>query len=311
MRIVPILPFAAVAAMCCSLSAAGHGYAGKRFFTATILVEDPFVADELALPTYTHRKGGEEPGVTEDEFEFEFAKRITPLLAFSIEGGWSREHGGEEGKVEGFSNLGVGVKHQLVLDEDDEFVASIGAGVELGGTGSEHMGVEDFNTYEATVYVGKGFGSAGANWVKPFAVTAFAGLSIPARGKTSFETIDPDTLDPVTEEERHVTHAVYGGTLQYSLAYLHANVEDTGLPDWANQITPVIELSLDSPLAGDERTTGSINPGLIWSGQGYQIGAEAVIPINRDSGESVGFAVQLHFYLDDLFPNSLGKPLFE
>lgn len=286
-----IMPAAAFVLMCCSMTAAGHGYAGKRFFPATILVEDPFVADELALPTFTHRKGGAEAGVTEDEFEFEFAKRITPKLAFSIEGGWSREHGGEEGRVDGFSNIGLGAKYQLALDEDDEFVASIGAGVELGGTGSKRLGVEDFNTYDAAVYLGKGFGSASANWVKPFAVTAFAGVSVPARGK--------------------VSDAVYGGTLQYSLAYLNANVEKTGLPDWANQITPVIELSLDTPLAGDERTTGTINPGLIWSGQGYQIGAEAVIPINRDSGDSVGFTVQVHFYLDDLFPNSLGKPVFD
>jgi len=33
-----------------------HGFAGKRFFPASLAVEDPFVADELALPTISSRK---------------------------------------------------------------------------------------------------------------------------------------------------------------------------------------------------------------------------------------------------------------
>ncbi len=33
-----------------------HGVAGKRFFPATLTIEDPFVAAELALPTVLHVK---------------------------------------------------------------------------------------------------------------------------------------------------------------------------------------------------------------------------------------------------------------
>ncbi|MCE9523346.1 MAG: hypothetical protein K8S25_13065, partial [Alphaproteobacteria bacterium] len=296
-----------------SVGASAHGYAGSRFFPATILIEDPFVADELALPTYTHRKGGDEPGVTEDEFEFEFAKRITSTFALSIEGGWSREHG-EEGDVDGFGNLEVGAKYQILKIDDDEFVLSAGLGVELGGTGSQRLEVEGFNTYTPAVYFGKGLGSLpkSVDLLRPFAVTGFAGIAIPGRGKTLVETIDPDTLDPIIEEERHVSHLVYGAAIEYSLPYLHANVRDVGLPEWLNQVTPLVEVSLSTPVEGNdgERTTGTINPGLIWAGQSVQLAAEAVIPINRDSGDSVGFALQLHFYLDDLFPDSIGKPVF-
>ena len=56
-------------------------------------------------------------------------------------------------------------------------------------------------------------------------------------------------------------------------------------------------------------TTGTINPGFLWIGKGFQIGVEALIPINRQSGTNVGVIGQLHFYLDDLFPNSIGKPI--
>jgi hypothetical protein len=49
---------------------------------------------------------------------------------------------------------------------------------------------------------------------------------------------------------------------------------------------------------------------VIWSGKYFQIGVEAVIPINRHTGNNLGVLAQLHFYLDDLFPKIFGKPLF-
>ena len=57
-------------------------------------------------------------------------------------------------------------------------------------------------------------------------------------------------------------------------------------------------------------TTGTINPGFIWVGNTFQIGIEALIPINRQSGTNVGVIAQLHFYLDDIDPRGIGKPIF-
>jgi hypothetical protein len=34
-----------------------------------------------------------------------------------------------------------------------------------------------------------------------------------------------------------------------------------------------------------------------------------VFPINHASGTGVGFIGQLHFYLDDIFPTTIGQPL--
>ena len=42
-----------------------------------------------------------------------------------------------------------------------------------------------------------------------------------------------------------------------------------------------------------------------------QIGAEAIIPATRATGHGFGGLVQLHFYLDDLFPTTFGKPVLE
>jgi len=36
---------------------------------------------------------------------------------------------------------------------------------------------------------------------------------------------------------------------------------------------------------------------------------EAVFPVNRASGTGVGFLGQLHLYLDDMFPTTIGRPL--
>ena len=51
------------------------------------------------------------------------------------------------------------------------------------------------------------------------------------------------------------------------------------------------------------------NPGVMWVGNYYQVGVEAIIPINSASGHGTGVMGQLHLYLDDIFPTSIGTPL--
>jgi hypothetical protein len=73
----------------------------------------------------------------------------------------------------------------------------------------------------------------------------------------------------------------------------------------------VVEFSWQKPLdRGRGPSTGTVNPGLLWVGRYVQLGLEAVIPINHDTGSSVGVLAQLHFFLDDLFPRTFGRPLF-
>ena len=58
------------------------------------------------------------------------------------------------------------------------------------------------------------------------------------------------------------------------------------------------------------QTTGAIQPGLIYITGTYQVAVEAVIPLNGASGHGVGVIAQLDLYLDDLLPDTLGKPIF-
>lgn len=296
---------AAAAAGVANFDASAHGTAGKRFFPATVTIEDPFVADEVALPAFAWTKGGEEQGVTTAAFEFELAKRMTSNVAFSVEGAWVRESG-DEGRVTGFENLTIGVKYQMYTDEDAELVLSIGVGAELGGTGSKRLHVAGFDTYAAAFYFGKGFGDLpdSVQLLRPLALTGVVGLEVPA-DRVSYD-------EEEAEWGRNPSHVVLGAAIEYSLPYLHANVRDFGLPDWLNQVTPLVELSFSMPSgqSTDDGTTGTISPGFLWSGRFIQVGVEVVFPINHDSGDAVGAAVQLHFALDDVFPESIGAPVF-
>ena len=85
-------------------------------------------------------------------------------------------------------------------------------------------------------------------------------------------------------------------------------------------VSGIIWLILEASAMGDQPwdeavvsgtlTTGTINPGVIWVGTYFQVGIEALIPINRQSGSNVGVIAQLHLYLDDIDPRGIGKPIF-
>src|SRR5205814_2712855 len=144
------------------------------------------------------------------------------------------------------------------------------------------------------------------------ALTGVAGVAIPTSASTRTITVNDQTDERDVEIERHPDVLEWGFALEYSVIYLQSQVQDIHLPEPIDRLIPLVEFALETPLnRGTEReTTGTINPGVIWAGKYFQVGAEAVIPINERTGSNVGVIAQLHFYLDDLFPKSLGRPLF-
>jgi hypothetical protein len=130
--------------------------------------------------------------------------------------------------------------------------------------------------------------------------------SLPGAGTRSF---DPETGTFVLSPNPDIL--IWGVALEYSLIYLQEHVKDVGLKAPFNRLIPLVEFSMQSPVnRGGGFTTGTINPGLIWSGQYYQIGIEVLIPVNSHTGHNIGIVGQLHFYLDDIFPRLFRKPLF-
>jgi hypothetical protein len=70
-------------------SALAHGFAEDRFFPATILTDDPFVADEMSLPQVTVNPPGPD-GERETDIQIDLSKRITPNFGITIGDRWQR-----------------------------------------------------------------------------------------------------------------------------------------------------------------------------------------------------------------------------
>jgi hypothetical protein len=282
--------------------ASGHGFAGARFFPATLSTEDPFVNDELSLPTVStiQTAEGRETAIATD-----IAKRITPNLGIELGEEFIDLNPNGENEVSGFGNLELGAKYQFFTSAEHEAILSLGAEVEIGGTGQRRVDADSFSTWIPAFLFGKGLGDLPdtLSLLRPAALTGLLGVAIP----TSTSTRSSDG-----EIERHPNVLQYGFALEYSLIYLQEQVKDVGLSAPFDRLIPLVEFSFETALNRGQsgQTMGTINPGVIWSSKYVQFGVEAVVPINERTGTSVGVIGQVHFYLDDLFPRSLGRPLF-
>jgi len=297
--------------------AAAHGLAGKRFFPSTLTIDDPFVSDELSLPTFFHIKqpgdSGTPPGQV-TSLSGEFSKRIFPDLGLTLAGDWNLLDPASNGKTEsGTGNLEMTLKYQFFTSAAHETILSAAFGWEAGGTGRKKIGAESFDVFKPAILFGKGLGDLPDQlaWMKPFAVTGLVEGVLPTRsGNKTFSLNDDGDLDIEIEKNPNVLH--WGFAVMYSLPYLQSFVKDVGLPAIIRQLIPIVEIDINNPLdrgfAG--KTTGTVNPGIIWAGKYFQLGLEAVVPINERTGKNVGIRGQVHFFIDDIFPNTLGKPLF-
>lgn len=307
--IIKQLTAASLLSLALSLPASAHCFVGNRFFPATVVIDDPCVADELSLPTIAGFKNGDDPSADELDIAGEYSKTITPNFGISFEEAWIHLHTPGEGTASGFDNLGTSFKYQFVRDPMRELAMSVSLDVDWGNTGASAVDAEPFTTFTPTLFFGKGLGFLKTPLLRPFAITGQIGYAIPAKDSTAAvdETTGLIGLAPNP-------HSIgWGGTLQYSMPYLKSSVRDFGLPGFINHLIPLVELDLSSEVSnfdGEETTTGTVNPGVIYIADKFQLAAEAIIPINRASGDDVGVVGQVHFYLDDMFPRSLGKPLF-
>jgi hypothetical protein len=292
----------------------GHGFAGARFFPATLSTDDPFVADELSLPTVSTIETPDGGGTRQNDISVDIAKRITPQFAIEIGETLIALNPHEGRAVNGFGNLELSGKYQFLKNDVHEAIVSLGLGVEIGGTGSRSIGADSFSTWTPGIFFGKGFGDLPdvVRFLKPLAITGLAGVGIPTSASTRSVTVADRTREREVEIERHPDVLEWGFALEYSVIYLQSQVQDMHLPAPVDRLIPLVEFALETPLDRGARgqTTGTINPGVIWAGKYFQVGAEAIVPINERTGTNVGVIAQLHFFMDDLFPHSLGRPLF-
>jgi len=283
-----------------------HGFEGDRFFPPTVTTDDPFATDELSVGLQSFNNpaspGDGTPKTREMDLSMEFDKEILPKFALGITGTYvslQPNRHTDDGSdplpaSDGFDNISLSAKYQLWENPAHEAIFSVGGEVDLGGSGSKNFVGNSYTTYTPELYYGKGFGDLpnALKYLKPFALTGTLGYDIPSKSS------DPNAL-------------AWGFALEYSLPYLQEHVEDIGLPHPFKDFIPLVEFNMSSPTnRSGETTTGTINPGILWEQPDFQLGAEAVIPVNAHTGPNVGFTVQVQIFIDDIFPSAFGHPLF-
>src|SRR6266436_9362599 len=146
----------------CELGAAGwtygHGFAGARFFPATLSTDDSFVADEFSLPTISSIVTPDDGGTRDTEISSDIALRITPKWDIEFGEAFITLNPSQGKAVNGFDNLSIGSKYEFFENDEHEAVVSLGLGVDVGGTGGRSVGADSFSTWAPGIFFGKGFG---------------------------------------------------------------------------------------------------------------------------------------------------------
>ena len=281
-------------------SAVAHGFAGDRFFPETILTPDPFVADEMSLPTAIINPPSPD-GSREIDLEADLAKRITPDLGLTLSHQWERLKPPGMSAVTGLrGTLNAELDYQFLLNAPHQALGLIGVSTGFGHTGRvQALGAPDFTTISPVIDFGKGFGDLPESmlWLRPLAITGTLSFDFPTKTQSAGFP-NPNSFN-------------FGFSFQYSLEYLQHHVKDIGLSAPFDRLVPLVEVSFATAVnrGFGGQTVGTIQPGVIWFGQYVQVGAEVIIPASRLTGHGYGGVVQLHFYLDDIFPHSIGRPL--
>jgi hypothetical protein len=335
-------PRAGIRATACGLlvalaasSDAMAGYVGDYFFPSTLATIVPTPAD-FYNPPYLVRLPATAT-TRETDIPTTYSKLITQNWSVLLTETY-RILDQPNGTRSGFDNLVLGTQYELYSDTRHQFIVTVGGNWAIGGTGSSPVnnsfstltpahyvakGFGDlpgtglaavsnsYSTFTPTLYVGKGLGDLPESlaWLRPLGITANIAVAVPTKS-----TILTTTTLPTGATAAVAT--VNPDVLLWSFALEYSGV-DTSLYNergtrYARGFVPVVEFAfttpLNGPLAGE--IAGTINPGIIWVGRYLQFGVEAVIPINSASGHDIGVRAQAHLYLPQIFPDTLGRPIF-
>ena len=323
----PLLP-AAVAVVCGVgvRPALAHVIAGARVFPVTLTFDDPGVSDEASLPAFTYNRSGVTdrggPG-HEVDLGFEYDKTITGNTALILNDGYDIQQRNDAKTQAGFENLFVTGKWQAYTNATHEFVASLGVIREIGGTGTAHTGGDQYGSTAPTGYFGKGLGDLPIGPLRPLAITGELSYSIAEKELKSAQAPTlasgasaPSPFDSgVAAQFNNGNNNAWSGaiSIQYSFPYLQSQVKDVGLTGVLGNLIPLVEFTWSSPASSpsSQGTTWIAAPGVIYLAQWGEVGLEALVPMNKAAGTNVGAVGLVHFFFDDLFPNSIGKPIFE
>ncbi len=271
----------------------GHGVIGQRFFPESLVVLDPFPADEMDLLAFSHIKDENNKTST---FGTGISKRLSPNLSLGIDAAYDdiRPNDGSP-SLHGFENVELEVKYAMHRVPQHEFLATAVLGWEIGGSGQTEIGREPHSAITPQLVFGYGLGDLpdGLKYLRPFGITGQVGLTSSVGNRSTNADEIANTLS-------------YGLVVEYSFLYLQSFVKDVGIMWPFNRLLPVVEFNFEKPFNGpnEGQTIAFANPGFIWAGRYYELGLEAAVPLNDRTGHVTGVQALIHLFLDDIFPNT-------
>jgi len=282
----------------------------------TIISDDPLVKDEISLPAIGYLSQAPEEGgpgpIQEWLVSAEFQKRITERLEVGIEYGFTVQNTVHGKTRTGFENLVLFAKYEAYENRKHEFLLSVGIVREFGRTGTRRTGAAEFGATTPTVYLGKGLGDLPIEWLRPLGISGNFGFTIADKELTSRQVTNPFTGETEQVFNNGNSNRWIGGiSLQYSGPYIRERELNMHVPEFVTRLTPLVEIAWSSPASSptDLGTQLLLGSGIFYTGEWFELGVEALVPLNRAAGRGIGVVAQFNVPLEDLLPNSIGKPL--
>ena len=292
-----------------------HGIAGNRYFPGTLTFDDPAVADEwpTEVSSFKH-PAGDGTDVTDKEVTSAFSRLLTPTLLVGIDTGWTERSRGGFPSQAGPDVTNLNLKTLVYENDPHETLISASFAWGIAYSGSRAIGADRAATLQPGLFFGRGFGDFpdSISWLRPFAI---AGAVTPEFATSHTSTVSAATpgeqsAPVLTTRTPNIFH--WGLALEFSTLYLTDRFTG-GQPkeEPLHQFVPLVEFPFDTPFgAGSNgRTVATMNPGLSYVADTWQLAVAAIVPLNREAGRGVGIRAQVLFFLDDLVPALFGQPL--
>lgn len=282
-------------------SALAHAVVGARIFVNTVQIDDPSVGDEANMPLFSVSSPDGKSTIT--DLNFEYDKTITENLGLGVGTDFDNITNDPDfnNKTKlGFDDPYIQLKYKWLVVPAHELISSVAVSQAFGRAGTTGIN-SGYDTTTLSGYFGKGFGDIPFDPIRPFAMTGELDYNIANTGPSS----GVGSINTWTG----------GLTLQYSVPYLQSQIHDYGLPPILANLTPLVELGWSSAATttafrpSNTPTTFLLSAGAVYTSEYYSFSTELLMPLNGAAQHGLGVIGQFHLYFDDMFPNSLGKPL--
>jgi hypothetical protein len=290
-------------------AAVAHGIAGNRFFPGTASFDDPAVLDEFsAIASRLRHPTPAGQDALDHAIAGSLSRLLVPGVAVGIDTTWIDRSIEPSSGASGFEATQLTIKGQLYENELHEVLVAASLSLGTGRLGSRAVGAGNATTLAPGLFLGKGFGDLpeALSWLRPLGVT------LAVQPEFAGDRSAAAASGPMARPASKVLH--WGFALEFSTLYLTDRFTPGVLPreEPLHQFVPLIEFAFDTPLGGDARgkTRGTMNPGVAYVGEAWQLIAEAIVPLDRAAGRAAGARVGLLLFLDDVLPAVFGRPVF-